>query len=120
MSATGTDYYVVTSSSDFTRVSRSGKNKEIIIQGIMGYYEIDRSTCLWGQHNSDDWYFVEITWNVGSNTFTWQNKAGVSWTLTPIGGSGGWDITKLALGNDNPYFNDGYTTAVLEWVGSFL
>ena len=91
---------------------------EIIIQGIMGYYEIDRSTSLGGQHNSDDWYFVEITWNVASNTFTWHNKAGVSWTLTPIGGSGGWDFTKLAVENDNPYFNDGYTTAVLEWVGS--
>ena len=92
-------------------------NKEELIQGIIGYYEIDRSICLKGKFNSEDWYFVKITWNAGSNTFTWQNKAGVSWTLTPIVGCGGWEETKLAVGNDNPYFSDGYHTAAVEWVG---
>ena len=67
--------------------------------------------------NSDDWYYVKITWNAGSNTFTWQNRAGLSWTLTPLVGGGGWDTAKLAVGNENPYYNDGYTFAAIEWVG---
>ena len=91
-------------------------NRENLIHGIIGYYEIDRSICLKGKFNSDDWYFVKITWNAGSNTFTWQNKAGVSWTLTPMVGCGGWDKTKLAVGKDNPYWSDGYITAAIEWV----
>ena len=94
----------------------SGNNAENLIRGVIGYYEIDRSICLRGQDISDDWNFVKITHNAATNTFTWANMAGVSWTMSPISGSGGWDTTQLTVGNDNPYFMDGYTSARMEWV----
>ena len=96
----------------------SGNNAENLIRGVIGYYEIDRSICLRGQDISDDWNFVKIDYNVAANTFTWTNMAGVSWTMSPISGSGGWDTTQLTVGNDNPYFMDGYTSASIEWVSS--
>ena len=97
-------------------------NKKTLIHGLVGCYEIDRSICLKGKFNSEDWYFVKITWNAGSNTFTWQNRAGVSWTLTPLvcDECGGWDKTKLTVGNDNPYYGVGYKTTTVEWVGPDL
>ena len=92
-------------------------NEKTLIDGLVGCYEIDRSICLKGKFNSEDWYFVKITWNAGSNTFTWKNRAGVSWTLNPCVGCGGWEKTKLTVGKDNPYFSVGYKTAAVEWVG---
>ena len=107
------------STSEWSSSSFSGnQNEENLIGGIMGYYEIDRSICLQGQDVSDDWNFVEIDYSSATNTFTWTNRAGVSWTMSPISGSGGWDTTQLTVGNDNPYFMDGYTSAGIEWVSS--
>ena len=100
---------------DEMRMREAGEN---LIRGVMGYYEIDRTICLQGQDISDDWNFVKITHNAATNTFTWANMAGVSWTMSPISGSGGWDTTQLTVGNDNPYFMDGYTSARIEWVSS--
>ena len=65
-----------------------------------------------------DWDAVEVTWNAATNAFTWTNLAGVSWTMNPISGNGGWDTKTLTVSNDNPYFSDGYTTAHMEWVSS--
>ena len=96
--------------------SGTQNNEETIIPGIMGYYEIDRSIA--SEDRDTNWDVVQVTWNAGSNTFTWTNLAGVSWSLSPISGSGGWDTTQLTVGNENPYFNDGYTSAKIEWVSS--
>lgn len=92
---------------------------EAYINGISGFYEMDRNIHGNGQH--DKWYDVEITWNQAKGAFTWQNRAGVTWTLTPLmGSSGGWDETKLAVGNNCPYRNDGHEFATIEWVSSAL
>ena len=108
------------SSSDYSSVSSSftgiQNNADNLIPGVIGYYKIDTTRA--SQDRDTNWDFVEITWNAASQTFTWANLAGVSWTLTPISGSGGWDTTKLAVGNDNPYFTEGYTFATIEWVSS--
>merc|ERR1712241_441124 len=86
---------------------------EEFVNGIAGFYEIDHDLHP-GQHN--DWYHVEIIWNQAKGSFTWQNRAGVTWTLTPLmGSSGDWDETKLAVGNDCPYRNDGHEFARIEW-----
>merc|ERR1712241_1566493 len=86
---------------------------EEFVNGIAGFYEIDHDLHP-GQHN--DWYHVEIIWNQAKGSFTWQNRAGVTWTLTPLmGSSGDWDETKLAVGNDCPYRNDGHEFAMIEW-----
>ena len=87
------------------------------MDGISGFFEIDHDLHAPGQH--DDWYGVEIIWNQNKGAFTWQNRAGVTWTLTPLmGSSGDWDETKLAVGNDCPYRNDGHEFAMIEWVSS--
>ena len=90
-----------------------------LVDGISGFFEIDHDLHAPGQH--DDWYGVEIIWNQNKGAFTWQNRAGVTWTLTPMmGSSGSWDETKLAVGNDSPYRNDGFEFARIEWVSSAL
>ena len=89
------------------------------MDGISGFFEIDHDLHAPGQH--DDWYGVEIIWNQNKGAFTWQNRAGVTWTLTPLmGSSGDWDESKLAVGNDCPYKNDGHEFAMIEWVSSVL
>ena len=41
--------------------------------------------------------------------------------MTPLmGSSGDWDESKLAVGNDCPYKNDGHEFAMIEWVSSVL
>ena len=80
----------------------------------MGYYEIDTSMAPANRDRA--WDVVEDTWSDATNTFIWTNMAGVSWSLSPMAGALGWDTTHLMLGNDNPYFTDGYTSAGIEWV----
>ena len=85
------------------------------VDGISGFYEID--IHLHSNEQNNDWYAVEIIWNQAKGAFTWKNRAGVTWTLTPLmGSSGDWDETKLAVGNDCPYRNDGHEFAMIEWV----
>merc|ERR1712241_552268 len=87
---------------------------EEFVDGISGFFEIDHDLHAPGQH--DDWHGVEIIWNQNKGAFTWQNRAGVTWTLTPLmGSSGDWDESKLAVGNDCPYKNDGHEFAMIEW-----
>ena len=89
-------------------------NEQSLIEGVMGYYEIDRSMAP--ANRDTNWDVVEVSWSGATNTFTWTNLAGVSWSMSPLSGPGGWDTTHLMLGNDNPYFGDGYTSANIEWV----
>ena len=89
-------------------------NEQSLIEGVMGYYEIDHSMAPANRDTS--WDVVEVSWSGATNTFTWTNMAGVSWSMSPLSGPGGWDTTHLMLGNDNPYFGDGYTSASIEWV----
>ena len=89
------------------------------ICGISGFYEIDHN--LYANEQQNKWHSVQITWKQAKGAFTWQNRAGVTWTLTPLMGSlGGWDKTKLAVGNDCPYRNEGHEFAMIEWVSSAL
>ena len=90
-----------------------GLSDESLIAGVEGYYEISHDL-----HPTDrsDWHHVEINWDHDKGSFTWENRAGVSWTLTPIHGVGGWDTTKLAVGSDCTYYNEGHHFATLEWV----
>ena len=116
-------YSSSSSSAPFTSESYSGGStgfdEEALITGISGFYEIDH--MLHASEQKSDWHSVEITWNHDKGTFTWQNSAGVTWTLTPMmGSSGSWDDTKLAVGNDCPYRNDGHEFAMLEWVSFAL
>ena len=93
-------------------------NEENLVPGIIGWYQIDLSVAP--KNRDTSWDTVQITWNAATNAFTWANKAGVSWTLKPISGKGGWDTTQLTVGNDNPYYQDGYTTAKIEWASRTL
>ena len=106
------------SSSEWSSIPSSFKgvqnNEENLVPGIIGWYKIDLSIAP--KNRDPAWDRVEITWKADTNSFTWSNQAGVSWTLKPISGKGGWDTTQLTVGNDNPYFTDGYTTAKIEWV----
>ena len=95
----------------------AGLSTEAFINGISGFYQIDRN--LHGDEQQNKWYTVKITWAEDKGAFKWQNRAGVTWTLTPqSGASGGWDETKLTVGNDCPYKNDGHEFAKIEWVSS--
>ena len=90
-------------------------SNEAFENGISGFYDIDRK--IHGDGDKNPWYNVEITWNPTKGAFTWRNRAGVTWTLTPMmGPSGGLDRTKLAVGKDCPYKNDGHEFAKIEWV----
>ena len=100
-----------------TSVQSHHLSTQQFVDGISGFYEIDLN--LHGDERNNDWYAVEIIWNQAKGAFTWQNRAGVTWTLTPLmGSSGDWDETKLAVGNDCPYRNDGHEFAMIEWVSS--
>ena len=90
-------------------------SEDALITGVTGYYEIDH-TLYPSEEQNGDWHHVEINWNHDKGSFTWENRAGVSWTLTPIHGVGGWDTTKLAVGSDCTYYNEGHHFATLEWV----
>ena len=90
-------------------------SEDTLISGVTGYYEIDHA--LYPLEQDQDWHHVEINWNHDRGSFTWENRAGVSWTLTPIHGVGGWDATKLAVGSDCAYYNEGHHFATVEWVG---
>ena len=89
-------------------------SEEALIAGITGYYEIDHA--LYPKEQDSDWHHVEINWNHDSKSFTWENRAGISWTLTPIHGVGGWDTSKLAVGSDCVYYTEGHHFATMEWV----
>ena len=61
---------------------------------------------------------MRITWNPATDTFTWGNRAGVKWSLTPIPkGEDDWDTTRLKVGAECPYFKDGHEFAGVEWEG---
>ena len=92
---------------------------EQFVHGISGFFEIDHDLYAPGQQN--DWHGVEIIWNQNKGAFTWQNRAGVTWTLTPLMGEGGsWDETKLLVGNECPYRYEGHEFAKIEWVSFTL
>ena len=92
-----------------------GLSDESLIAGVEGVYEISHDLYPTGRN---DWHHVEIIFDHDKGSFTWENLAGVRWTLSPIQGFGGWDTSKLSVGSDNPYFNEGYTFASIEWVSS--
>ena len=64
-----------------------------------------------GTPNKNDWHYVTIN-KVNDTTLKWSNRAGVSWTMTMLP-----DKTKLAVGEDCPYYASGYTEATVVWDG---
>ena len=100
-----------------TEFEPQSMSEEALRSGVTGYFEIDHALYP-SEQDRNDWHHVEINWNHGS--FTWENRAGISWTLTPIRQpiGGDWDYTKLQVGSDNIYYNEGYHFATLEWVSS--
>ena len=86
-----------------------------VISGIIGCYKIE--SAFYFPEVAKNWHFINITWNRETNAFTWTNKAGVSWTLTPIFIDSELDTTRLALGLDCPYYKDENKYATFVWEG---
>ena len=64
------------------------------------------SNVLNSKDKQNDWHFVRITWNDATGTFTWRNRAGAKWGLTPIPeGDDDWVTDKLEVGPECPYYN---------------
>lgn len=58
----------------------------------------------------NDWHVVKLT-SVDLKTFKWTNKAGVSWSLTIAARDHRGQPTSFNVGQDCPYFKNGYRTA---------
>lgn len=94
-----------------------GVSEDALIAGVVGFYDIDRSLHPEGDDH-EDWHEVEIVWDSAKESFMWQTKAGVRWSLTPVhetNDMGGWDTTKLVVGEDSPYYKEGSHFATVEW-----
>lgn len=61
-----------------------------------------------GQTN--DWHIVKLTTD-DFQTFKWTNKAGVSWSLTPATHDARGQPTSFNVGQDCPYYKQGYKVA---------
>ena len=68
-----------------------------------------------GTKNENEWHYVRITWDEDAEKFMWKNRANIAWTLKPVWGEWEWSTTKLAVGEDCPYFEDGHHEAALEY-----
>ena len=66
--------------------------------------------CLvYDEEYRNDWHFVTIS-KKGKGEYEWENRAGVSWTLT----FNKEDPEKLIVGSDCCYYNDGHKEAELK------
>ena len=73
---------------------------------------------MYSTDEQNDWHYMVITWNNATDTFDWRNRAGYHWSLTPIQkGDEDWDTTKLKVGPECPYFENGHEFAAVEWEG---
>ena len=61
-----------------------------------------------------DWHYVTITYNEASNTYTWKNRAGATWTLSSTINS-----NRLRVHEDCPYFKTGYKIATFNQMGIY-
>ncbi len=75
---------------------------------ILGVYE----NHLYDNKGKNNWHFVTLS-EIDENRVRWQNRAGVSWTLTKTA-----DRTKLNIGQDCPYFRSGHSQATVIWNGN--
>ena len=81
---------------------------------------LDLSFTLYSKDKQNDWHFVRITWNAATDTFTWRNRAGAKWGLTPIPkGEDDWVTDRLEVGPECPYYNSTrpHRYAGVEWEG---
>ena len=96
-----------------------GLSTDALIHGVSGFYQVDRS--LYPNDQSPEWHTVEIQWDPDTESFWWQVSCGVRWHLQPVHKWDGieWDTTTLTVEqNGNPYYDEGYHTASVEWVSS--
>ncbi len=75
------------------------------MDALIGTYENHQ----YDDGGKNDWHFVTLT-HAGGTNLTWTNRAGATWTLTLTD-----DRTKLAVGRDCPYYNDGHTICTVEF-----
>ena len=61
---------------------------------------------------TNDWHYVSIRRVRGSQDYTWENKAGATWDLTLVGEENHGSL-RFKVGENCPYYRDGYTTAYL-------
>ncbi len=79
------------------------------VSSLLGNYENHLYDDKGGKNN---WHYVTIS-QVDDSTLKWENRAGVSWTLTTTS-----DKTTLDVGTDCPYFQQGYQQATVVWNGT--
>ena len=77
---------------------------------LVGQYESHKYD---GTPHKNNWHYVKITHNLATNTYTWKNRAGVSWTLYPKSSS------ELRVGTDCPYYKNGHKVARFTSVGVY-
>jgi len=67
----------------------------------------------------NDWHYVWLT-NPSCDgvNYMWNNKAGVSWSLTAV--MDGDKIASFDVGEDCPYYNAGHTNAKLTYDGEAI
>ena len=61
---------------------------------------------------TNDWHYVKLRSVPSTNDFTWENKAGAAWDLTLVAEESP-GVLRFDVGEDCPYYRDGYTTANL-------
>ena len=77
---------------------------------FVGQYENHKHD---GTVHKNNWHYVTITHSVTRHTYTWKNRAGVSWTLYPKSSS------ELRVGTDCPYYKNGHKVARFTSVGVY-
>merc|ERR1719264_1008703 len=66
---------------------------------------------------TNDWHYVSVRGVKGSRDYTWENKAGATWDLTFVGEENLGSL-KFKVGENCPYYRDGYTSAYLFYTTS--
>ena len=79
-------------------------------EDLVGHCE----NTLHDKGGKNDWHAATVT-KVSDTVLRWTNRAYVSWTLTLTP-----DKNVLLVGNDNPYFSQGYKTARVIWCGNLV
>ena len=62
----------------------------------------------------NDWHYVTITYDSKTLTYTWENRASRKWSLYPTDKD-----DELRVGEDCPYYSDGYKIARITEEGIF-
>jgi len=64
--------------------------------------------------DKNDWHYVHIDYDESTQKYTWSNRAGVKWSMYQTN-----VFNKLRVGEDCPYFENGYTEAIFNENGIY-